>query len=277
MALQLINLGAAPNDGTGDPIRTAGDKINDNFTEIYGETLKLKGSTDCSANPNYPAALKADVYRVSVAGKIGGASGTVVEAGDLYYALADNAGGTQAGVGASWDVIQGNVTSPGGSLEVEDEGASEATGVTKLNFVGAGVTATDQGGGEVEVNIPGGGGSSSLAFGVTIDGGGSAITTGIKGFVRVPVAHTITKATALADQSGDIVVDIWRDSLANYPPTNADSVTASAPVTISADTNSEDSTLTGWSTSGSAGDVYGFNVDSVTDLTRVTIQIEATV
>lgn len=35
MAQQTINIGAAPNDGTGDDIRTGGDKINDNFTELY--------------------------------------------------------------------------------------------------------------------------------------------------------------------------------------------------------------------------------------------------
>jgi hypothetical protein len=36
MAKQLINIGTLPNDNTGDPIRDGGDKINDNFNEIYG-------------------------------------------------------------------------------------------------------------------------------------------------------------------------------------------------------------------------------------------------
>ena len=36
MAKQVINIGTAANDGTGDPLRTAFDKINDNFTELYG-------------------------------------------------------------------------------------------------------------------------------------------------------------------------------------------------------------------------------------------------
>lgn len=112
MAYQPVDIGAAPNDGTGDPIRDAFDKVNDNFVEVYaGLTglLDFKGSTDCSANPNYPAASKGDFYLVSVAGKIGGASGIDVTAGDTYFALADNAGGTQAAVGTSWTVIQGNV------------------------------------------------------------------------------------------------------------------------------------------------------------------------
>tara|TARA_Y100001937_G_scaffold117900_1_gene171645 strand:+ start:1340 stop:2971 length:1632 start_codon:yes stop_codon:yes gene_type:complete len=38
MAQQTINIGSSANDGTGDPLRTAFDKINDNFTELYGST-----------------------------------------------------------------------------------------------------------------------------------------------------------------------------------------------------------------------------------------------
>jgi len=37
MAKQTINIGSAANDGTGDPLRTAFDKINDNFQEIYSQ------------------------------------------------------------------------------------------------------------------------------------------------------------------------------------------------------------------------------------------------
>lgn len=35
MAQQTINIGTVANDGTGDPLRTAFDKANDNFTELY--------------------------------------------------------------------------------------------------------------------------------------------------------------------------------------------------------------------------------------------------
>lgn len=71
--------------------------------------LDFKGSTDCSGNPNYPAASKGDAYIVSVAGKIGGAAGVSVDIGDVYLATADNAGGTQAAVGASWAVLEHNL------------------------------------------------------------------------------------------------------------------------------------------------------------------------
>ena len=35
MTQQIIYVGAAPNDGDGDPIRTAFIKTNDNFSELY--------------------------------------------------------------------------------------------------------------------------------------------------------------------------------------------------------------------------------------------------
>jgi len=37
MAKQTINIGSTANDGTGDPLRTAFQKINDNFAELYGD------------------------------------------------------------------------------------------------------------------------------------------------------------------------------------------------------------------------------------------------
>lgn len=36
MSQQTINVGSTPNDGTGDPLRTAFGKANSNFTELYG-------------------------------------------------------------------------------------------------------------------------------------------------------------------------------------------------------------------------------------------------
>src|SRR5262245_18801188 len=82
--------------------------------------------------------------------------------------------------------------------------------------------------------------------------------------VHCDFGFTIVGWTLLADQSGSLVVDIWKDTYANYPPTGADSITASAKPTISTATKAQSGTLTGWTTSVSAGDVLRFNVDSVT-------------
>ena len=37
MAKQTINIGTTANDGTGDQLRSAFDKVNDNFTELYND------------------------------------------------------------------------------------------------------------------------------------------------------------------------------------------------------------------------------------------------
>lgn len=109
--------------------------------------------------------------------------------------------------------------------------------------------------------------------GITIDGGGSAITTGVKGYASCPKTGTIVRARMMADQSGSAVIDVWKDTFANYPPTNADSITAAAPPTLSAQDHSDDTTLTGWTTAVTAGDVLGFNVDSAATITRLTLEL----
>ena len=111
--------------------------------------------------------------------------------------------------------------------------------------------------------------TQNRVIGITIDGGGATITTGVKGYIEVPYACTIVRATTLANASGSIVVDIWKDTYANYPPVDADSITASAPPTLSTAIKAQDATLTGWTTSVAAGDILGFNVDSATTVTRV--------
>lgn len=74
------------------------------------DAMIYKGAIDCSANPNYPAADAGWQYRISVAGKIGGASGPNVEAGDMIICHVDSsASGNQATVGANWDIIQLNI------------------------------------------------------------------------------------------------------------------------------------------------------------------------
>lgn len=39
MAKQTVNIGSSANDGTGDPLRDAFDKLNDNFDEVYGNNF----------------------------------------------------------------------------------------------------------------------------------------------------------------------------------------------------------------------------------------------
>ena len=45
MAQQILNIGATANDGTGDALRVAMDKVNDNFDEIYASPLFVEDIT----------------------------------------------------------------------------------------------------------------------------------------------------------------------------------------------------------------------------------------
>lgn len=107
-----------------------------------------------------------------------------------------------------------------------------------------------------------------------IDGGGEAITTGVKGFVQLPFKCEIQSVALFADQSGDVVVDFWVDTYANFPPTVADTITASAKPTLSSAQKYQDSTLTGWTKTILAGSVLAFNVDSVSDIERLSIMLD---
>jgi len=112
--------------------------------------------------------------------------------------------------------------------------------------------------------------------GVNVQIGNGLIAAGDEVKIQAPFAMTITSVTALADQSGSIEVDIWKDTYANYPPTVADTIVASAPISITTATKSTDVTLTGWTTAISAGDIMILHVNSVTDITEILITLNGT-
>ena len=111
----------------------------------------------------------------------------------------------------------------------------------------------------------------TAAIGITIDGAGSAITTGYKGFIQVPYNATIVSVTLLGDTTGTLVVDIWKDTFVYYPPTDADSITGGSEPFLSGTSAYTDSTLTGWTTTINSGDVLAFNVDAAATVTKATL------
>lgn len=110
------------------------------------DAMVYKGAQNCSANPNYPAATNAgETWKISVAGKIGGASGPNVSVGDMIIATADGLStGDHATVGSSWNIIQYNLESASttvqGIVELADSTEAEARSsgilaVTPLSLV----------------------------------------------------------------------------------------------------------------------------------------------
>lgn len=171
-----------------------------------------------------------------------------------------------AGTGNSFKIAGTAITAIAGN--------SATAATTTGSFTSGNLTKTDASHNVVDAGVS----QSNQAIAgivVGIDGQGSAIATGIVhgADITVPFACTINHVRLLADQSGSIVVNIWKDTYANYPPTVADKITSTTPPTISSATKSEDTTLTSWTTSVTAGDTLRFNVDSVTTITYVTLII----
>lgn len=158
--------------------------------------------------------------------------------------------------------IISNETSGAFDLEVEfDGGASPVTiaqGEAAIFIDGA--------------IIPMGGGGSVVGFSIAIDGGGSELADNAQSIpVEVPYSMTLMKVTAYADTTGDVEVDVYNDTYANYPADGSDSIVGAAPVTISSGIKSQDSTLSGWTTALTAGSHLILHVNSCTDITRLVV------
>lgn len=168
------------------------------------DAMVFKGVIDCSANPNYPAADRGWTYRASVAGKIGGASGVVVQVGDIILCLTDGtAAGNQATVGSNWSVIQCNID---GALTTADLGVVvQAYSATLLALASATangvslVTAANYAAMRTLLN---------LVPGTDVQGYSAALTawaaitpgTGVGTFISTPTSANLR--AALTDETG---------------------------------------------------------------------------
>ena len=102
---------------------------------------------------------------------------------------------------------------------------------------------------------------------------GNVIPTGFQGDISCDFDCEITGVRLLGNPQGSLVIDLWKDTYANFPPTDADSITSASPPTLSNATKYEDTTLTNWTTSISAGDIIRVNVDSASTVTAYTLAI----
>lgn len=118
-------------------------------------------------------------------------------------------------------------------------------------------------------------------YGVTIDGAGSVLSTGIKGAIQVDKAGTIIGWSIIADQVGSISVEVDKvassapPSAPGIPNTTTDKISASAPIALSSAQSAAGGTsaVSTWTTAVSQWDVLQFNVASVTTMTRCTLYI----
>ncbi len=109
-------------------------------------------------------------------------------------------------------------------------------------------------------------------FGITISSGVD-ILTGTKGYAIIPYSGTITGWTLVANGAGELVIDLWKDTYANFPPTIADTITGTEKPTLSAVSKNQDTSLSTWTTSVTEGDIIAFRVESCTSINNFTLYI----
>jgi hypothetical protein len=90
MAKQVINIGTVANDGTGDPLRTAFDKVNDNFTELYnddaGDVDSVNGQTGTVVLDTDDISEGTNKYNVTHTGEVTGATALTIANDVITYA-----------------------------------------------------------------------------------------------------------------------------------------------------------------------------------------------
>lgn len=134
---------------------------------------------------------------------------------------------------------------------------------------GSGSTKVSENGVEKSVATLGTSGNMPTGMTFAIDGAGAEITTGLKTCAVAKEKMTLTGWTLIADQNGAIKIDVWKDTYANYQPTNTDSMCNGHEPEIAASSNkAQDTDISDWTTvTVLAGDIVCVNVDSVSTIT----------
>lgn len=166
------------------------------------DAMTYKGVIDASTNPNYPAANAGDTYKISVAGKIGGASGPNVEVGDMVICLVDStATGDHATVGANWNIIQVNIDGAvSGPASSTDNAIARFDSTSGKIIQNSSATVDDNG----TLNIP-----SGQSYQIDSTSVLSATTLGSS-----VVSSSLTSVGTLSSGNATAVVDAATDSLA---------------------------------------------------------------
>lgn len=110
--------------------------------------------------------------------------------------------------------------------------------------------------------------------GISINGNGSVISTGVKSYVTIPYSGIITGWELLSTGTGSVVIDVWKDTYANYPPVLSDSICGLDKPTLTSQLKNNNNNLTAWSTTVSEGDIVAFNVESASIVTQVTLTLK---
>ena len=134
MAKQTINIGTSANKGDGDPIRTAFDKVNDNFDELYSDVAALSGAGNSTVD------LQANVFADDSTLLVDAINGAI-PAANLSGALPAIDGSALTGVASAFSDLTGTPTTIAGYgiTDAFDGAFSSLTG-TPTTVAGYGIT-----------------------------------------------------------------------------------------------------------------------------------------
>lgn len=194
---------------------------------------------------------------------------------------------------AATQAAAGNHTHVSTAITDFAEAVDDRVGALLVDSTSIDVTYNDAGNAEtINVNFGGTGSASTAArsdhthSGVVSaikwevgDPTGSVIiaNSGVaRGFISIPFPCTITGWRLLADASGSIVLDVWKAAYASFPPTNANSIAGTEKPTLASQQKNEDTALSTWTTSLSAGDVLAVEIESASTVKWVELTLNLT-
>jgi hypothetical protein len=245
MPQSVINIGTGPNSATGDPIRTAFQKCNDNFTSLFTGGIGTGSVVSVAITSS----------TLTVTGSPITTSGTI----DIEAPPASITNPTLANMPAT--SVKANPTSAPG--QPQDFVATGGNLVLQTNTAGTGLQWGPFGTG-VQVR------------GATWSGGTSAIVASSLNDVSIinPTDSLIERVSILTKGgTGSCQVDVWTSPVGAYPPGPGNTIFTVLP-TITSGLTYDDTVLSGLSTNHiPAGNVLTFHLVSSSTFTEIVLNL----
>ncbi len=272
--------GTSSGTNTGDQTITLTGDITGSGTGSFAASIGANKVTTTAINANavtYPkiqATTQAALLGASSATTVGEITlGTNLTFSGSVLNAASTAATAFSAITGSTNTTAAMVVGTGSSLAASGSGTIVATSTT-------GNAATVTTNANLTGNVTSVGNATTIAtnvlimsVGVTLDGGGSALSTGQKGYLTCPFAGTIVGWNITAD-TGTCTFDVWKIATGTAVPTVSNTITASAKPALATGTAIHSTGLSGWTTSVSANDIFGFNLDAVSGATKITLVIQ---
>ncbi len=248
MAKQTLGLGSAANDNTGDTLRAGGDKINDNFSEVYTALGNGSNLTVTLANPavghvlryNGTTFLPSDYTQLTSALDVN--SNSIISASNGNIVVAPNGTGnvtiSNGSVTSTFNGTDGIIDMPT-KVKYKNEYANLGAAPAAATYTGYFFTVDGDDNPYVNINITAGGAGDVQAKVLTqyssID-----LLTDVDTTTAAPTSNQVlkwngTKWAPANDDSGISSLNIWASVAGDSGSTTADS--QSDTLTVAGGTN----------------------------------------